>query len=582
MRVARLSAAIMLAAQSRQLAGAIPHCPYQGLGFPVPTGLASSATVQTALAELTASFVGGDPPLPVNQEVTSWSVQVFSASADEPLWEHYHTASGLGNTTRGVKEVDGDTIYRLGSNTKIFTMLTFLHEAGETYLNDPVSQWVPELADKTVGDPISDTDWDSITLGALASQMSGLVRDYALLGELTQEVNFTDLIALGFPPNVPIEDIPFCGEWKTCTKEEFMNGIASVPPSFAPSLTAGYSNAGYQLLAYALEAIKGRNFTEMIERDIIDALKLSSTYYRNAPIERGILPNGSEPGWNYSLGEANPTGNMYSSANDLSSLGRHIFRNTLLSGAATRRWLKPTTPTSDFKAGIGAPWGTRRIQIGTGPSSNRIIDSYAKAGSINVYQSLFLLIPDYEIGFTTLLAGGWPGNANWDMADKIGTILLPAIEQAAREQAGAMYGGTYVSTDEGLNSTVTFTTEDDRPGLGVQNWISNGTDMFAVMMFFTMPGVNITNPAIRIYPAGLEARNDDGSRRVAFKAVAEDLNGVSHENSMFSTDCGKWVSQSTVKFASRALDQFVFDIDSSGNVVSVENQALRAKLAKQP
>ncbi|RYP62175.1 hypothetical protein DL769_007416 [Monosporascus sp. CRB-8-3] len=538
MRVVRLSTAIFLAAQSRRVAGAIPHCPYQGLGFPVPTGLASSATVRTALAELTASFVELESDPVVNPEVKSWSVQVFSASSDEPLWEHYHTAPGLGDNTTGVKEVDGDTIYRLGSNTKIFTMLTFLHEAGESYLNDPVSKWVPELADRAAGDPISDTDWDSITLGSLANQMSGLVRDYALLGELTQEVNFTDLIAIGFPPNVPIEDIPFCGEWRTCTREEFMAGITSVPPSFAPSLTAGYSNAGYQLLAYALEAITGRNFTEMIEQDIINALDLSSTYYRNAPRERGVLPRGSEAGWNYSLGEANPTGNMYSSANDLSSLGRHIFRNTLMSGAATRRWLKPTVPTSDFKAGIGSPWGSRRIQIGTGPNSNRIIDSYGKAGSINVYQSLFILIPDYEIGITTLLAGGWPGNANWDMADTIGAILIPAIEQAAREQTDATYGGTYVSTDEELNSTVTFTTEENRPGLGVQNWISNGTDMFSLMMFFMMPGINVTNPSIRIYPAGLEARNDDGSRRVAFKAVAEDLDGVSQGNDMFSTDCG--------------------------------------------
>ncbi|RYO94796.1 hypothetical protein DL764_007774 [Monosporascus ibericus] len=92
-------------------------------------------------------------------------------------------------------------------------------------------------------------------------------------------------------------------------------------------------------------------------------------------------------------------------------------------------------------------------------------------------------IINYQIGITTLPAGGWPGNANWAMADKIGAILLPAIEQAAREQTGVMQG------------------------LGVQNWISIGTDMFSVMMIFTMPGVNVRNPSIRIYPAGLEARN---------------------------------------------------------------------------
>ncbi len=43
----------------------------------------------------------------------------------------------------------------------------------------------------------------------------------------------------------------------------------------------------------------------MIEDDIIGALKLRSTYYRDAPKERGIIPQGFEAGYNYSLGQAN-------------------------------------------------------------------------------------------------------------------------------------------------------------------------------------------------------------------------------------------------------------------------------------
>lgn len=169
---------------------------------------------------------------------------------------------------------------------------------------------------------------------------------------------------------------------------------------------------------------------------------------------------------------------MWSSLNDFSSLGRHIFNNTLLTRPVTQRWIRPVTPVSDIKGGIGAPWGLRRLQIGDPATVNRIVDAYGKAGSINTYQSLMILIPDYEVGITALLAGEWPGNANWHMSDIIGAKLIPALEEVAREQAGSLYGGkyTYTSEDVTLNSTVTFTTDPNKPGLGVENWISNGTD----------------------------------------------------------------------------------------------------------
>lgn len=43
----------------------------------------------------------------------------------------------------------------------------------------------------------------------------------------------------------------------------------------------------------------------MIENDVIGALDLGNTYYRDAPAELGVIPAGLESGWNYSLGEAN-------------------------------------------------------------------------------------------------------------------------------------------------------------------------------------------------------------------------------------------------------------------------------------
>ena len=80
--------------------------------------------------------------------------------------------------------------------------------------------------------------------------------------------------------------------------------------------------------------------------------------------------------------------------------------------------------------------------------------------------------------------------------------------------------------------------------------------MQPVILWFTLPGVNATDPSIRIFPTGLETENEDGSRKVAFKAVVENLGEYDHAEDMFSTNCGKWVTQSAVKYGARALDTF--------------------------
>lgn len=280
---------------------------------------------------------------------------------------------------------------------------------------------------------------------------------------------------------------------------------------------------------------------------------------------------------------------MYSSTNDLSALSRAILSSRLIPSAQTRRWLKPAILTSDLREGVGYPWGVKRIPLtnsnnsGSGKSS-RITDAYNKAGSINAYQSLIILLPDYDVGIVALLAGGWPGNANWDMADAIGATLVPALEEAARTEADAAYAGTYSANSDSdagasLNSTIVLSTESGRPGLGIDRWISNGTDMVPVAIRYTL-NYNVTEPALRLYPTGLEKRNEDGSRRVAFKAMIQDRGATDHAADMFSANCGTWVGQTTAVYASMPLDQFVFHLDAEGGVKGIESLALRAVLDK--
>lgn len=270
---------------------------------------------------------------------------------------------------------------------------------------------------------------------------------------------------------------------------------------------------------------------------------------------------------------------MYSSVSDLSRLGRAIFRHTLLPPAQTRRWLKPVALTADIREGISSPWGIRRIPLRDG---SRVVDAYSKAGSINVYMSLLVLLPDYDVGISALLAGGWPGNSNWDIADAIGAVLVPALEDAAREQANTNYAGTYAAAGEGaLDSSIVLSTDPAKPGLGVERWVSNGTDMLPVAVRYTL-NYNVTAPAIRLYPTGLEstATGEDGTKKVAWKAIVENLDAPDHSDDMFSTNCGTWVSQTTAVYADMPLDQFVFTVDATGKAVSVEPLALRATLMR--
>lgn len=268
---------------------------------------------------------------------------------------------------------------------------------------------------------------------------------------------------------------------------------------------------------------------------------------------------------------------MYASTSDVSALGRSILSSSLLPPAQTRRWLKPAALTSEPVAGVGYPWGVRRIVL---PEANgkRTVDAYNKAGAVGYYSSLLNLLPDWDVGFSILIAGpATPGNMNFDLADVIGGALLPALDAAARELADATYSGFYYNV--AANSTLRITTQSDRPGLGVEQWSSNGTDM-AYMAVALQAEYTPFEPSVRLYPSGLEAATADGGKRVGFKAVFEDLQIPARPNSMFSTDCGTWVGFTAVTYGSMPLDQFVFEFDANGKVVNVEPIALRVKLQK--
>ena len=161
---------------------AIPNCPIFGAEFPAPKRLTEHPKWQQALANVTTAFDFLDAN--VTGDDLSYSVQVFSTDdGGKILADRYRTASTLSPQTEGVKEVGPDTVYRIGSVSKIFTVLAFLAEVGDTHWNTPITAFIPELVQytaQTSTQPIDDvrrTDWEDITVGALLAQVSGVGRD---------------------------------------------------------------------------------------------------------------------------------------------------------------------------------------------------------------------------------------------------------------------------------------------------------------------------------------------------------------------------------------------------------------------
>jgi hypothetical protein len=166
---------------------AAPNCPLLGPEFPPPQRLSAHPTWKKAVDNITAVFDYIDTSNITGVDTFSYSIQIFSTNPGPPiLWERHRTAKDLPANTTGVKKVDGDTVYRLGSVSKAFTVLAFLAEVGDVHWNQPITKYIPELANHSARstsadfDSVRETDWDDITIGALASQVSGVGRDCML------------------------------------------------------------------------------------------------------------------------------------------------------------------------------------------------------------------------------------------------------------------------------------------------------------------------------------------------------------------------------------------------------------------
>lgn len=157
-----------------------PGCPAAGPDLPPPSHFANSTFLSDAITQVEALLANHTLGLQAND--TAFGIALFSAKENITLYERYYTPP----IDVGVEKVDRDSIFRIASVSKVFTVWSFLIEAGDGYFNDPITKFVPELANLTrdasangtvVYDDLDEVRWEDVTLGNLASQAAGIPRD---------------------------------------------------------------------------------------------------------------------------------------------------------------------------------------------------------------------------------------------------------------------------------------------------------------------------------------------------------------------------------------------------------------------
>jgi CubicO group peptidase (beta-lactamase class C family) len=382
---------------------AFTPCPIQGPDYPAPSGLADDPVFKDVISKLTQSLDNATEQsnalltnLKANE--TSYSVVVFDAKST--LLSYHHTADALTLAPESVSEVTGmcapsfihssqanksikeDTVYRVGSISKLLFLYTFLVEAGHDYWHRPITDFVPELVEASEScsaeaDPLTCPDWDEITLGALASHLAGLGRGRPVT-PAPPKIGGVPVTSLGLPPK-PVIELAQC-EKQPCTRAESIRAFLQEAPVEQAFSTPIYSNGAYQILTYALEAITNRTMSDMITDDVFCPLNMDDSSYSLKANASGIVPNSTSGSfWNVPLGDAGATGGVYSSSRDMVKLGQSILNKTQLSPSSTRKWLKPWAHTAVWQQAVGLAW-----EIARWPVEDRIVDVYTKQGDLGM------------------------------------------------------------------------------------------------------------------------------------------------------------------------------------------------------
>ncbi len=191
-------------------------------------------------------------------------------------------------------EVNGDTVFEIGSVTKVFTslLLADMVEHGEVKLDDPISKFLPQ----TVKVPVR--NGKEIKLVDLATHTSGLPR---------------------LPDNLTPKDAN--NPYADYTVEQMYDFLSRCELTRDIGAQYEYSNLGAGLLGHVLALKAGTNYEALVSRRICVPLGMTDTVITLSPEQKGRLATGHDGAGraveNWDIPTLAGAGALRSTANDL-------------------------------------------------------------------------------------------------------------------------------------------------------------------------------------------------------------------------------------------------------------------------
>jgi len=308
------------------------------------------------------------------------------------------------------RPLNGDTIYEIGSMTKVFTSLVLMDmvQKGEVAVTDPVSKFLPASV------KVPERNGKKITLQDLSTQSSGLPR-----------------MPTNFAPKDPAN--PYA-DYSPEKLYQFLSGY-QLTRDIGDKYE--YSNLGVGLLGHALTLRAGSSYEAMVKSRVLDPLGMNNTRVTLTPEMKARLALGHAanlsvvPNWD--IDALAGAGALRSSANDmLTFLAANLgYTNT------------PLAPAMAAEISIRKPAGSADMQIAYAwhvqtKNGNSIIWHNGGTGG---YRSYMGFDPKTRAGVVVL------SNSSTDGApDDIGRHLLDASYQLDKVEPVKEHKETTVTT----------------------------------------------------------------------------------------------------------------------------------------